>query len=90
MGPLNNEPTAQKMDEHVADAVERGAELVAGGSRASGFPTDLYWQPTVLAEVTRGDGGRARGDVRPRRPDRARSRATRRRCRSRTRRRTAS
>ena len=52
MGPLNNEPTAQKMDEHVADAVERGAELVAGGRRAPGFPTDLYWQPTVLADVT--------------------------------------
>jgi succinate-semialdehyde dehydrogenase/glutarate-semialdehyde dehydrogenase len=52
MGPLNNEPTAAKMDEHVADAVERGAELVTGGARAAGFPTDLYWQPTVLAEVT--------------------------------------
>jgi acyl-CoA reductase-like NAD-dependent aldehyde dehydrogenase len=52
MGPLNNEPTAAKMDEHVADALERGAELVAGGARAAGFPTDLYWQPTVLAEVS--------------------------------------
>ena len=52
MGPLNNEPTALKMDEHVADALERGAELVAGGARAAGFPTDLYWQATVLAEVT--------------------------------------
>jgi succinate-semialdehyde dehydrogenase/glutarate-semialdehyde dehydrogenase len=51
MGPLNNEPTAQKMDEHVADAIERGAELVVGGARAAGFPTDLYWQPTVLADV---------------------------------------
>lgn len=52
MGPLNNAPTAEKMDRHVADAVERGAELVVGGSRATGFPTDLYWQATVLAEVT--------------------------------------
>ena len=52
MGPLNNEPTAAKMDRHVADAVDRGAELVAGGSRESGFPTDLYWQPTILADVT--------------------------------------
>jgi acyl-CoA reductase-like NAD-dependent aldehyde dehydrogenase len=52
MGPLNNEPTAGKMDRHVADAVERGAEVVAGGTRAEGFPTDLYWQPTVLAGVT--------------------------------------
>ncbi len=52
MGPLNNEPTAQKMDRHVGDAIERGADLVAGGARASGYPTDLYWQPTVLAGVT--------------------------------------
>jgi len=52
MGPLNNEQTALKTDEHVADALERGAELVVGGSRATSFPTDLYWQATVLSEVT--------------------------------------
>jgi succinate-semialdehyde dehydrogenase/glutarate-semialdehyde dehydrogenase len=51
MGPLNNEGVAAKMDEHVADAVERGAEIVHGGGRADGFPTDLYWQPTVLDGV---------------------------------------
>jgi succinate-semialdehyde dehydrogenase/glutarate-semialdehyde dehydrogenase len=52
MGPLNNAPTAEKMDRHVADALERGAQLVAGGARADGFPTDLYWQATVLDGVT--------------------------------------
>src|SRR5581483_3914960 len=51
MGPLNNDGVAQKMDEHVADAVERGASVVTGGSRAGGFPTPLYWQPTVLDGV---------------------------------------
>jgi succinate-semialdehyde dehydrogenase/glutarate-semialdehyde dehydrogenase len=51
MGPLNNEPVAHKMDEHVADAVERGAEVVTGGARAAGFPTALYWEPTVLSDV---------------------------------------
>jgi succinate-semialdehyde dehydrogenase/glutarate-semialdehyde dehydrogenase len=39
------------MDRHVADAVERGATVVTGGSRAGGFPTELYWQPTVLDGV---------------------------------------
>jgi acyl-CoA reductase-like NAD-dependent aldehyde dehydrogenase len=39
------------MDEHVADALERGAETLTGGSRAASFPTDLYWEPTVLAGV---------------------------------------
>jgi succinate-semialdehyde dehydrogenase/glutarate-semialdehyde dehydrogenase len=67
MGPLNNESTAAKMDEHVADAVERGAEVVTGGARAAGFSTDLYWQPTVLAEVT-DEMDVARGDLRARCP----------------------
>ncbi|HWD65711.1 MAG TPA: aldehyde dehydrogenase family protein [Solirubrobacteraceae bacterium] len=51
MGPLNNEPVAAKMDEHVSDAVERGASIVTGGARASGYPTQLYWEPTVLTDV---------------------------------------
>jgi acyl-CoA reductase-like NAD-dependent aldehyde dehydrogenase len=51
MGPVNNEPVAVKMDEHVEDAVARGASVVAGGARASGFPTSLYWEPTVLSDV---------------------------------------
>jgi acyl-CoA reductase-like NAD-dependent aldehyde dehydrogenase len=51
MGPLNNEGTAAKMDAHVADAVERGAAVVTGGRRADGFPTDLYYEATVLDRV---------------------------------------
>jgi succinate-semialdehyde dehydrogenase/glutarate-semialdehyde dehydrogenase len=54
MGPLNNEPVALKMDEHVADALAGGAAVRAGGARAAGFATDLYWQPTVLANVPAG------------------------------------
>jgi succinate-semialdehyde dehydrogenase/glutarate-semialdehyde dehydrogenase len=42
---------AQKTDEHVDDAVHRGATVVSGGSRATGFGTSLYWEPTVLSEV---------------------------------------
>jgi acyl-CoA reductase-like NAD-dependent aldehyde dehydrogenase len=52
MGPLNNEATAAKMDEHVADAVGLGARVVAGGERADGFPTRLFWQATILDGVT--------------------------------------
>ncbi len=51
MGPLNNEPVAAKMDAHVQDAVMRGAAVVAGGERAGGFPTDLYWPATILDGV---------------------------------------
>jgi acyl-CoA reductase-like NAD-dependent aldehyde dehydrogenase len=52
MGPLNNEGVATKMDEHVADAVERGAKVVTGGRRAPGFPTQLYYEATVLRDVS--------------------------------------
>jgi acyl-CoA reductase-like NAD-dependent aldehyde dehydrogenase len=51
LGPLNNEPTADKMDQHISDALDGGADLLSGGSRARGFPTDLYYQPTVLGNV---------------------------------------
>jgi acyl-CoA reductase-like NAD-dependent aldehyde dehydrogenase len=52
MGPLNNEPTAAKMDRHLEDAVDHGAEVVVGGSRAGGFPTSLYYEATVLDRVS--------------------------------------
>ena len=51
MGPLNNEPTAAKMDRHVADAAELGASILTGGGRAEGFPTDLYYEFTVIDDV---------------------------------------
>jgi acyl-CoA reductase-like NAD-dependent aldehyde dehydrogenase len=51
MGPLNNEPVAAKMDEHVSDAEQRGASVVSGGTRAGGFPTSLYWPATILDGV---------------------------------------
>jgi acyl-CoA reductase-like NAD-dependent aldehyde dehydrogenase len=52
VGPMNNEPTARKMDRHLEDAVAKGASVVLGGSRASGHPTGLYYEPTVLADVS--------------------------------------
>jgi succinate-semialdehyde dehydrogenase/glutarate-semialdehyde dehydrogenase len=51
LGPLNNEPVAAKMDEHVSDAEQRGASVVTGGARADGFPTALYWPATILDGV---------------------------------------
>jgi acyl-CoA reductase-like NAD-dependent aldehyde dehydrogenase len=52
MGPLNNEPQARKMDEQVADAIARGARVVAGGRRLAGAPTPLYYEATILDAVT--------------------------------------
>jgi acyl-CoA reductase-like NAD-dependent aldehyde dehydrogenase len=53
MGPLNNEKNAAKMEHHVADAVARGASLVAGGSRQARFGSPLFFEPTILDGVTR-------------------------------------
>ncbi len=51
MGPLNNEPTAAKMDRHLNEARERGAKVIIGGGRASGYPTDLYYDFTIVDGV---------------------------------------
>jgi acyl-CoA reductase-like NAD-dependent aldehyde dehydrogenase len=52
MGPLNNEPTADKSERPARAAVARGATIVVGGGRAAGFATSLYYQPTVLDGMT--------------------------------------
>jgi acyl-CoA reductase-like NAD-dependent aldehyde dehydrogenase len=52
MGPLNNEPVAARMDAHVADAVDRGIDVLVGGVRATGYPTDLYYELTIADHVT--------------------------------------
>lgn len=50
IGPLINKDALDKVKAHVADAVERGARVVAGGkSDALG---GLYFQPTILTDVT--------------------------------------
>jgi acyl-CoA reductase-like NAD-dependent aldehyde dehydrogenase len=51
MGPLNNEEVASKMDRHLAEARDRGVRILAGGGRAEGFPTDLYYELTVADGV---------------------------------------
>ena len=51
VGPMNNEPTAAKMDRHLEDALDKGAEVVLGGGRDDGRPTRLYYQPTVVDGV---------------------------------------
>lgn len=51
LGPLNNQAVAVKMDEHVADGVARGAEVLVGGRRAPGHPTDLFYELTIVDHV---------------------------------------
>jgi succinate-semialdehyde dehydrogenase/glutarate-semialdehyde dehydrogenase len=48
VGPLIDEPAVEKVERHVADALERGAELLVGGERIEG----QFFQPSVLVDVT--------------------------------------
>ncbi len=52
MGPLNNAPVADKTEQHVADAVDRGAEVVVGGKRAPHLGSELFFEATVVDGVT--------------------------------------
>ena len=53
MGPLNNEKVAQKVREHVEEAVASGAKLLVGGKARPDLGSPLYFEPTVLTGVTR-------------------------------------
>ncbi len=47
VGPLIDEQAVEKVERHVADALERGATLVVGGQRLQG----QFFQPSVLTDV---------------------------------------
>ena len=53
MGPVHTEAVAATMDRHIADALAHGATVRAGGRRAAGHPTELFYEPTVLDDVPR-------------------------------------
>ncbi|WP_046241775.1 NAD-dependent succinate-semialdehyde dehydrogenase, partial [Delftia tsuruhatensis] len=48
-GPLINEAAVQKVESHVADALSKGARLLAGGRRP--VPGQLFFEPTLLVDV---------------------------------------
>jgi succinate-semialdehyde dehydrogenase/glutarate-semialdehyde dehydrogenase len=48
-GPLINQQAVTKVEEHIADAVGKGAEVVTGGKRHALGGT--FFEPTVLAQV---------------------------------------
>jgi succinate-semialdehyde dehydrogenase/glutarate-semialdehyde dehydrogenase len=49
-GPLIDMKAVEKVEEHISDAVSKGARVVIGGKRHE--KGGQYFQPTVLAEVT--------------------------------------
>lgn len=51
IGPLVNESGLAKVDQHVADAVSKGAKLLCGGQKLSNSD-GYFYEPTVLGDVT--------------------------------------
>lgn len=51
VGPLIEPAAVEKVERHVADAVEKGAKVCVGGGRPEGL-SGYFYQPTVLTGVT--------------------------------------
>ncbi|MDM5334189.1 NAD-dependent succinate-semialdehyde dehydrogenase [Ureibacillus composti] len=52
VGPLASKNSLSKVEEHVQDALSKGAHLLCGGQRIEGELADgLFYEPTVLAGV---------------------------------------
>jgi len=49
-GPLINEKSVEKIEEHIADAVAKGAKVIVGGKRHALGQT--FFEPTLLSDVT--------------------------------------
>ncbi len=49
-GPLIDEAAVEKVEEHISDAVSKGARVLLGGKRHSLGGT--FFEPTILADVT--------------------------------------
>ncbi|HLB61274.1 MAG TPA: aldehyde dehydrogenase family protein [Actinomycetota bacterium] len=52
MGPLNNPGVADKTERHVGEASERGARVQLGGRRSPELGSDLFFEATIVDEVT--------------------------------------
>jgi succinate-semialdehyde dehydrogenase/glutarate-semialdehyde dehydrogenase len=54
IGPMINERAVEKIEQHVADALQHGAQLLTGGQRVqpAGSPGTTYYAPTVLRDAS--------------------------------------
>jgi acyl-CoA reductase-like NAD-dependent aldehyde dehydrogenase len=52
MGPIISRTQLERVEAHVASAVDGGAMLATGGRRPTGLDRGFYFEPTILTEVT--------------------------------------
>lgn len=53
LGPLHTADQREEVEEQVADALKRGAQVLAGGKRPEGpqYEKGFYYEPTLVADV---------------------------------------
>lgn len=51
VGPMIGAPYRAKVEQHVQDAVKKGAKLLAGGKRPKQLKQGYFYEPTILADV---------------------------------------
>ncbi|AFC52760.1 MULTISPECIES: aldehyde dehydrogenase family protein [Mycobacterium] len=51
MGPLISAAQRDRVEAHVAGALDDGAKLVTGGGRPAGLDIGFYFEPTILSDV---------------------------------------
>jgi betaine-aldehyde dehydrogenase len=51
IGPMADPKYRQKAEEHVADALEKGARVLTGGRRPAAQKRGFYYEPTVIVDV---------------------------------------
>lgn len=51
MGPMAGAKYREKVENHVAEAVSKGARVLVGGKRPSQYERGFYYEPTVLSQV---------------------------------------
>ncbi len=52
VGPLIDGAGLEKVEAHVADAVDRGATIETGGGRVEAYPDGFFFEPTVMSGCT--------------------------------------
>jgi len=52
LGPLINEQALEKVQQHVKDAVKKGAQILSGGEKWDGNLSGHFFEPTVLSGAT--------------------------------------
>ncbi|KAJ5266975.1 hypothetical protein N7478_009783 [Penicillium angulare] len=52
MGPLTTSRGVEKLERHVADAVEKGATVLCGGKRPANLSNGYFFEPTIISGMT--------------------------------------